>query len=587
MKLKYLIFSGVMMLVTACSSDFMDSIPKGKLSDGVLNTAPGIEDLCTAAYSALAGPEGDNLAFLSPTTNWIYGEVRGGNAYKGGGGITDIWEFNAMETFTGLYANNALLDRKWYNMYISVQRCNEALRRMKDISLTDMPLRDVRIGEMKFLRAHYFFELSRLFNHIPYFDENVAITDYVKISNVEFTRDQILEKISAEFAAAAELLPDAQPVKDLGRVNKSAAYAYQAKVTLYRAFKQNDANNKFTGTPDATLLTNVVTLCDKVTGHDLVPDYQFLATIAHEHDAESVFGVEYSVKDGTVHDRIDWSNLVNAPRGPAYSGDGFFMPSQNLVNAFKTDVNGIPKFDTYNNGDFYNNSPLKTMTVQDGLNNPVDPRLDFTVGRIGIPWKDFAGGAYSADWSREPATYGYYSCKKFLESTSNTLTQYHWGGSALNYQIIRYADVLLWKAEALIELGRQNEALPLINRIRNRAKNSPYVKAWQSNNPAANYVINPYIDGVNCTWSQDFARKALRFERRLELAMEGDYFFDLVRWGVAKDVINTQYFANEKGLRTYMQNAAFVEGRDEYFPIPQNQISFSGNLYKQNPGYGN
>jgi len=129
--------------------------------------------------------------------------------------------------------------------------------------------------------------------------------------------------------------------------------------------------------------------------------------------------------------------------------------------------------------------------------------------------------------------------------------------------------------------------LPLINRIRNRAKNSPYVKAWQSNNPAANYVINPYIDGVNCTWSQDFARKALRFERRLELAMEGDYFFDLVRWGVAKDVINTQYFANEKGLRTYMQNAAFVEGRDEYFPIPQNQISFSGNLYKQNPGYGN
>jgi SusD family. len=586
MKLKYLILSGVMVLVTACSTDFMDSIPKGKLSDGVLNTAPGIEGLCTAAYSALAGPEGNNLAFLSPTTNWIYGEVRGGNAYKGGGGITDIGAYNAFETFVGVFANEPLLDRKWFNMYISVQRCNEALRRMKNISLTDMPLRDVRIGEMKFLRAHYYFELSRLFNHIPYFDENVAVTDYVKISNVEFTRDQILEKISAEFAAAAELLPETQPVKDLGRVNKSAAYAYQAKVTLYRAFKQNDANNKFTGTPDPTLLANVVALCDKVTGHDLVPDYQFLATIAHEHDAESVFGVEYSVKDGTAQDRINWSNLVNAPRGPAYSGDGFFMPSQNLVNAFKTDVNGIPMFDTYNNGDFYSNSLLKTMTVQDGLSNPVDPRLDFTVGRIGIPWKDFAGEAYSADWSREPATYGYYSCKKFLESTSNTLTQYHWGGSALNYQIIRYADVLLWKAEALIELGRQNEALPLINRIRNRAKNSSYVKAWQSNNPAANYVINPYIDGVNCTWSQDFARKALRFERRLELAMEGDYFFDLVRWGVAKDVIN-KYFANEKGLRTYMQNATFVEGRDEYFPIPQNQISFSGNLYKQNPGYGN
>jgi len=587
MKLKYLIFAGAIILVSACSSDFMNSIPKGKLSDGVLNTAPGIEDLCTAAYSALAGPEGDNLAFLSPTSNWIYGEVRGGNAYKGGGGITDIWEFNAMETFTGLYANNGLLDRKWFNMYISVQRANEAIRRMNAITTADMPLKNVRMGEMKFLRAHFYFELSRLFNKIPYFDENVAVADYVKVSNAEFTRDQILEKISTEFAAAAKLLPATQP--EAGRATKYAALAYEAKAILYRAYPQNPADNTFTGTVNTALLNRVVTLCDSVAlgGYGLLPDYQQLATVENEHGPESVFGIEYSINDGTTNGRINWSNLLNVPKGPAYSGDGFYQPSQNLVNAFKTDVNGIPMFDTYNNGDFYNNSPLKTMTVQDGLNNPVDPRLDFTVGRLGVPWKDYKDFNYDINWAREPATYGYYSCKKFLVSPTSTyrVKGWPWGGSALNYQIIRYADVLLWKAEALIELNRQSEALPLINQIRNRAKNSSYVKAWQSTDPAANYKIATYQDGVNCTWTQDFARKALRFERRLELAMEGDYFYDLVRWGAAEKVINTEYIANEKVLRTYFQNAHFTKGKDEYFPIPQNQINYSGGLYKQNPGY--
>src|SRR5690606_1577348 len=256
-------------------------------------------------------------------------------------------------------------------------------------------------------------------------------------------------------------------------------------------------------------------------------------------------------------------------------------PSQNLVNSFKTNASGLPAMDSYNNSNL--------MTVQDGLNTFVDPRLDFTVGLLGVRWKNYNAAPYSESWAREPATYGYYSCKKFLLSPESPymVNGWPWGGSALNFQIIRYADVLLWKAEALIELGRQMEALPIINTIRQRAKNSEYVLAWNNTSNtdyAANYQIALYEDGVNCNWTQDYARKALRFERKLELAMEGERFFDLVRWGVAEETLN-DYFAKEKSLRTYLQNAKFVKGRDEYFPIPQAQINFSGGLYQQNPGY--
>lgn len=578
MKLKY--FYLLMLAITAfsCSDDFLDSKPQGKLSDAVLNTPEAIDALCTSAYSALAGPEGDNLEFLSPTNNWVYGEVRAETAYKGGGGITDIWEFHAMETFNGVYATFGLLDRKWYHMYISVQRANSAIRQLNSATVEEVPLKDVRLGEMKFLRAHYFFELSRLFNKIPYFDENVELKDYVNISNTEFTRDEILEKIAKEFEEAAALLPTSQP--EVGRADKYAALAYQAKVNLYRAYKQ-DANNQVVSI-DQTLLSKVVTLCDEVTagGYQLLSDFQQLAEVEFEHGTESVFGIEYSINDGTTLGRINWSNLVCTPRGPVYSGDGFFQPSQNLVNSYKTTAGGIPDFDNYTTGNI--------IEAADGFLYNLDPRLDFTVGRKGIQWKNYTKRAYDLSWSREPAVYGTFSCKKFVVSpeSPNMVLGWPWGGSALNYQIIRYADVLLWKAEALIELGREAEALPIINKVRKRSKDSKALLAFKKTTPAANYKVDEYKPGTNCpAWTQDYARKALRFERKLELAMEGDRFFDLVRWGAAEETLNS-YFSTEKGTRTYITDETkFVPGRDEYLPIPQAQINFSGGLYEQNPGY--
>lgn len=583
MKFRYLtIFLSSLLLMTACGEDFLDSKPQGKLSDEILNTPDGIDGLCIAAYSALAGPEGGDQAYLSPTTNWIYGEVRAETAYKGGGGINDLWEYHAFETFQGVYATNGLLDRKWYHMYISIQRANNAIRRLNEVTEEQVPLKAVRLGEMKFLRAHFFFEMSRLFNRIPYFDEQVADEDYATISNVEFTRDQILEKIAAQFAEAAASLPITQP--EAGRATKYAALAYQAKVTLYRAYKQDPNNNQVTGAPDAALLQQVIDLCDQVDagGYSLLKDFQQLAEIEYENGSESIFAVQYSIDDGTDLGRINWSNLLNAPSGPAYNGDGFYQPSQHLVNSYKTDDNGVPRFHDFNTGDI--------IRANDGFKYKIDPRLDFTVGRIGVRWKNFAESAYAGNWSREPATYGYTACKKFLVSPESgyLVEGWPWGGSALNFQVIRYADLLLWKAEALIELGREQEALPLINQIRERAKNSKYVLKWnnKSNDEyAADYLIEPYKPGVNCTWDQEYARQALRFERKLELALEGERFFDLVRWGDAAKVLNEQYFPKEKTLRSYYDKSSFQAGRDEYFPIPQAQINFSGGLYRQNPGY--
>ncbi len=578
-KIHIILLFAFAMSLGSCTDDFLDSKPQGKLSDAVLVNSDAIDALCTAAYASLAGPGYDYLEFLSPTTNWIYGDVRAETAYKGGGGITDIWEFHSMETFTGVDPTMGPIDRKWFNMYISVQRANSAIRQLNVVNEEDVPLKDTRLGEMKFLRAHYFFELSRLFNKIPYFDENVEINDYPSISNVEYTRDEILEKITAEFKEAADLLPETQP--EIGRVTKYAALAYAAKASLYRAYVQNE-NNQVVAV-DNDLLLEVIELCDQVAEgpYDLLSDFKNLQEVAYEHGSESLFGIEYSINDGTDLGRINWSNLVCTPRGPLYSGDGFYQPSQNLVNSYKTTTGGVPDFDNYlTNGNMY--------STTDGFKFNLDPRLDFSIGRLGTQWKNYTKRAYDATWVREPATYGTFACKKFVigQNDPNMVLGWPWGGSSLNFQIIRYADVLLWKAEALIELGRQAEALPIINRIRQRTMDSEVLAAYKKTTPAANYVMDIYKPGINCSdWSQEYARKALRFERKLELALEGERFFDLVRWGAAEATLN-EYFLHEKEVRSYITDETkFIPGRDEYLPIPQAQISLSGGLYTQNPGY--
>lgn len=571
--------------LTGCE-DFLDARPQGVISEEGLQNADGVEPLVIAAYAALAGPESRWDTWWKPTTNWIQGEVRSDNAYKGGGGITDGWEPHAYETFTGVYPTVGLIDAQWFQLYSSVQRCNSALRVLNSITEDEVADKQRLIGEMKTLRAHFFFELVRQFKKIPYFDENVILEDYIKISNDEFSREEILGKIAAELEEAVTMLPEKQA--EIGRVNKYTALAYQAKVKLYQAYQQDDKNQVVSINKD--LLNEVVDLCNQIienNEYSLNSDFQQLDLVEYENGSESIFSVQYSTDDGSVDGgRVNWSNLLNTPPGPGYNGDGFFLPSQNLVNAYQTDLNGLPLLDTFNNEDYdvvVANPNGGVMITNRDAN--VDPRLDFTIGRVGIRWKTWSVAPMTTGWIREPATYGYHVVKRFVVSPEdpNMITGWPWGASSLNWQIIRYADVLLWKAEALIEGdGNLDEARSLINQIRIRAKQSEYVRDFENPNQyAANYNIEEYpAEG----WSKDYARKALRHEYKLEKALEGERFFDLVRWGVAESTLN-DYFKEEKSKRSYYKEAKFTAGRDEYFPIPQAQINFSGGLYKQNAGY--
>lgn len=411
--------------------------------------------------------------------------------------------------------------------------------------------------------------------------------EYPNIPNDAYTRDEILGMIAQELADAAEVLPEKQ--SEIGRVNKNVAYAYEAKVKLYQAYEQDENTHRVINI-NKDLLREVVELCNRLDGkYDLLSDFQQLDLVAYENGVESVFAVQYSMNDGSPSGgRINWSNLLNTPQGP-YSGDGFFLPSQDLVNAYQTDADGLPLFDTYNNQNYdWMDNVDDDATYHFRTDVTVDPRLDFVVGRPGITWKTYPDAPYSSSWVRDRGAYGFHSRKRFLVSpeSSDMYQGWPWGASGLNWQIIRYADVLLWKAEALIEIGdgaSLEEARDIINRIRNRAKTSAYVKDFTDpTKDAANYNIGLY---PAAGWTQDYARQALRFETRLEKAMEGERFFDLVRWGIAAETMNT-YIGKEKDTRVYYSIADFTQGRDEYLPISRPQYNFSNGNYVQNPGYG-
>ena len=583
MKLKNILASLCVVMTTGCSDNFLENPPQGSLSDGVMNSPEAIELLVNAAYASLYGmtnEQGDPC--MRPTTNWSYGEVRADNAYKGGGGEGDVWDVHAMETFQ-MQSNNGNLDGKWFNLYSLISRCNSALRVLKAADPNEYKDRDMRIAEVKVIRAHHYFELVRLFNKVPYIDEDLKVSEYVDVPNDQFTRKEHLARIAGDLLDAAEDLPEKQG--EVGRINRNIALAYAAKVKLYEAYEQDEQTHAVTGV-NKQLLREVVDLIDEVKGYDLLKDFQQLDMIAYENGPESVFSVQYSMNDGSSDGgRINWSNLLNSPGGNSpYHGDGFFLPSQDLINAYQTDENGLPVFDYQSRPD-YGVVEFIDETHQNLSNTEptVDPRLDFVVGRPTITYKTYRETPCQS-WVRDRGVYGHNCAKRFWVSpeSPDMIKGWPWGASELNWQIIRYADLLLYKAEALIELGEDLEtARQLINRVRQRAMDSEYVKDF--NNPekdAANYKIGLYpADG----WTQDYARQALRTEMRLEKALEGERFFDLVRWGIAKDVM-TRYFEAEKDQRVYYQVAKFDAG-EEYFPIPVAQYNFSLGRYTQNYGY--
>ncbi|MBO5205303.1 MAG: RagB/SusD family nutrient uptake outer membrane protein [Prevotella sp.] len=586
MKFKNILYAALTgMTLTACSDSFLENKPQGVLSEGNMDDPKAVNLLINSAYATFGCRYADsNDPHFYPVTNWSYGEVRADNAYKGGGSETDIWEIHDMET-AKIQPNNGLLDGKWFNVYCGISRCNSAIRALNKIDENTLKEKATRIAEVRVIRDHWYFELVRLFNRIPYMDIDLPQNEYTNVRNDEFTREQHLDRIADDLLDAANDLPDSQ--SEAGRMNRRIALAYAAKVKLYRAYEEDPQTNKVVNI-NKTVLQEVVDIINSIQGYDLLADFQQLDLLEYENGPESVMAIQFSKDDGSSGvGRINWSNLLNSMTGPGcpWQGDGFFLPSQDLINAYQTDENGLPMFDYQSHDDYGKvNINADGSYYLSNVSGNVDPRLDFVTGRPTIRYKTYTAAPCGL-WVRNADAYGYNNTKRFwLSPESPEATQgWPWGASALNWQIIRYADLLLYKAEALIEIGGNGleEARTIINRIRSRAMNSSYVKDFNDpSKDAANYKIGLYpAEG----WNQDYARKALRTEMRLEKAMEGERFFDLVRWGIAQETMN-KYYECEKDNRIYYQNAKFETGR-EYFPVPVAQYNFSGGKYVQNPGY--
>ncbi len=577
----------VMICSTSCKRSFLDTTLPGVASAEQLNTINNTEALVVSAYAGVA----NGYWNASWTSDWVWGSVRSDDAYKGGSSVSDQGQLNDLEQYylvtaaVGGYQNNT-----WIGVYENISRINLALRYLDNFTDADYIVSGVadarkrRQAEMRFLRGHFMFVLKRLFKY-PVWIEHTATQDEIRsISNRQFSNDELWDKIAADFQFAADNLPPVQP--QVGRANKWAASAYLAKARLYQAYAQDDNHN--VTSISAARLNEVVTLTDAVINsgqYNLVDNYGKKWVYGYENNSESLFAAQYSFDDGTTFGKIDLEHGLNYNMAPAYGCCSFHPASQNLVNAFKTSqANGLPLFTTFNDADMTAPADFQAPV------NSVDPRLDHTIGVVSHPFKYDVDFVTQPAWSRTPAVYGNFITMKEIQlpSTNAIRKAGAFFGTSQNWDIIQYNDVLLMKAEALIELGQQDLARPIINQIRQRAANSVNWTTYPAGHPKAgegfsNYNIALY-DGVNLPWTQENARMALRWERRLEFAMESPRFHDLVRWGIAAEVL-TDYLTKEKVKRNHLSNAVFTKGRDEYLPIPQAQIDLVDGLYTQNPGY--
>jgi len=569
----------IVLAVVSCKESFLDYTPTGVVSDAELNTVENAEKMVIAAYASLGN---DGLLAHQYQDMWVYGSVRSDDAYKGGGSIGDQFDSHLVEIFSTNTPANGNANLMWIWLYKGISRVNDAMRRVNTFTDAEYMAeagvsKAERLAEMRFLRGHYEFILKVLYKYPVYIDENVDKTEIINVTNRALTDQEGWALIADEFRAGVAALPDAQAEE--GRPTKNAARAYLAKVLLYKAYVQNDQHQVTSVT--ASEMQEAVDLITTIEGtgeYGLFDDYANNFLCESESGIESVWAIMRSIDDGSNEGRGNFSTGLTSSLGPGYGCCSFNHASQDLANAYKTDpTTGLPLFDTYNDGD---NIERKA----DMLNNSMDPRIAHTIGILDAPFKYDPNRIFDESYSRVPGVYGFKLGMKDQELPSSPcFRQYQaFFSIARNTDQIRYGDLLLMKAEALIELNKLPEAMDIINAIRARAMNAESLSRIKddSGNDTGDWNIGQYTD----LGSQDNARKILRWERRMELAFESKRFFDLVRWGIAAETMNS-YFSNESQMREYLQDATFTPGRDEYLAIPDQQITVSRGNYSQNPGY--
>ena len=573
--MKQIIYALMLAMLLGSCSDFLDNQkPQGTLSDEQVKDPNYVDNLVISAYAVWISAEDINSSF----SMWNF-DLRSDDAYKGGNGTSDGDVFHQLEISQGILTTNWNISDMWQRLYNCISRVNTAIALLNQTDEGSYPLKAQRLGEMKFLRAYGHFLLKRLYKNIPFVtNENLTTEQYNELSNRELTNDEGWQAIADDLTEAYNVLPVKQ--SDKGRPSKAAAAALLAKVYLYKAYRQDDSTTNAVTSINHDDLQKVVEYTNpaiyQAGGFGLEADFHnnFRPEPQYENGVESIWAMQYSQNDGTTYGNLNWSYGLIVPNIPGVTDGGcdFYKPSQNLVNAYRTNADGLPFIDTYNQDD-YNKSK-----------DYADPRLFLTVGMPGFPYefnKNFMMDE-SPTWSRSNGLYGYYvTLKQNVDPASGYLIKGSWWGTSMNRIVLRYADVMLERAEALVQLndGRIDEAISLVNTLRQRAKQSTSAIANYERDYDARLNIGTYTG----TFSQAEALKIVKMERRLELGMECERFFDLVRWGEADSVLN-KYYADEANDCAIYSSAHFTKNKNEYLPIPYAQIAASNGHYTQNIG---
>ncbi len=556
---------------TACDKILDEHTPQGTLSDEQAKTPENAEAMVVSAYAIFTTAEDINSSF----SMWNF-DVRSDDAYKGGSGTSDGDVFHQLEVEQGILTTNWNLNDIWVRLYNSLSRVNSAIALLNTTG-DDYQMKNQRLAEMKFLRAYAHFLLKRLFKNIPFVvNENLSYQEYNELSNTEYTNDEGWQLIINDLMEAYNTLPVTQA--DKGRPTKAAAAAFLAKVYLYKAYRQDDANSHQVTSINQQDLEKVI----EFTNSSLYGNYgletdihnNFRPEEQYENGIESIWAIQYSRNDGSTYGNLNWSYGLIPPNIPGATDGGtdFYKPSQNLVNAFHTGDDGLPLFDTFNQKDY-------DMTADNA-----DPRLFLTVGMPGLPYmfnKNYMMDK-SSIWSRSNGGYGYYvTLKQNVDPAliGEYLIKGSYWASSMNRIVFRYADVLLMRAEAYAQLGQPDQAVSLVNQLRTRAAGSTQMIS----NYQSAYGVKMYVANYKGTYTKDAAVRMVKMERRLELAMESERFFDLVRWGDAATVIN-KYYAEEIDNNAFYGEAHFTANKNEYLPIPFQQLSASNGHYTQNIG---
>ena len=576
-KLKYLLIAtiGIFAITVSCSDEFLLKEPQGSIAGPSLANASGVEGKLIAAYRTLSG-QGMNGGgtWYYDIHGWIFGGIASDNALKGtDAGDQPEHSFIEQYDFTNF---NVHIQDKWRSVYWGMSRANDVIDSANSEDVTDLSAtrKAQIIAEAQFLRGFHALEAQKHFRNPAYVDDAAYDLNDVESSKVA-NSGPIWDQIRADFTAAAAGLPAVQA--EVGRATSWAAKAFLAKTHMYSG--------------DAQLIAAAIPVMEDIVNNgpfDLAPAFAENHLVGTNNNSESIFEIQYAVSSGDDQNGNKGVGLAHPYISP-WGCCGFYQAPQDLINFFQTDANGLPLLDgSWQSKNITNpTGPISTWDNVDpnGIGMPigdpqVDPRLDHTVGRPNVLYKDFH--IMQVDYVRDITYAGPYWSKKHVAEKAGFGVG-GWGNiSANNYRIMRLGFIKLWLAEAYVAAGRLEDARAQINDIRERAgRAGTFVTGatqgatrgdyTATTDDAANYKVGLYT----APWtSASVAQTAVRYESRLETAMEGHRFFDLQRWGVMNTVLN-DYLKSEGRYRIYLSGKSFTSPKNQYYPIPQQAIDRS------------